>query len=248
MGPSFPNPRDVIVIRDDSDDDELLRPHNRNFEALGERRLAGVTAPSSSWAPFTGSNGTEQTIRATTRPTGTRVSNLAWTRQMQEQGLFIDLSDSEVEDPSFEGMRSPEIKPPTPEALVTDPAILYQDFEDKVKAVFPNICPKFLQDLYDARVQAFGRPKSLAPEEDMSAGIILHITDLKSYPTEDKGKRKTPKRKRRREESSDEEAKEWTAPGRLGMTSAELYEASVPFQLLSRYFTCRYVQSSSTND
>ena len=139
--------------------------------------------------------------------------------------MFIDLSNSEDED--VEELQSPEIKPPPPEALVTDPAVLYQDFEDKVKNVFPEICSKFLRNLYDARVHAFGPPKSLAPEEDMSGGIILHVTDMKDYPKEEKTK--APKRKRQHEENSDEEAKEWTAKDRIGMSPMEFYEASVHF-------------------
>ena len=233
--PSLTDASSIIVIDDDSDGDLPIPARQRGRYA--DNGTPFNNAWNNTWpTDFTRNDRRPGDLGAAEAPALPRAFNdgldhRTWNPPRRSQSLFIDLSESEVEDVP---RRPAQVEVPdvvevldaaTPEAFVTDPTILYQEFEERVQTVFPEICPKYLRQIYDARSQAFGQPRSSAPEDDMSAGIILYIAEMKDYPKREKPKQNIKKRKRAGEESSDEEAKEWTAPGRFGLGKAELLKA-----------------------
>ena len=163
-------------------------------------------------------------------------------RPARIQNQVIDLTDLEPWTPPA----SQHLDATTPKPLVADSTIFYEEVEERVKAMFPEICTKFLRDVFQARVHAFTQFPSSTWVEDVTASVILHVCDLKTYPKQDKPK-KTLKRKRTDGESSDEEAKEWTAPGRIGMTAAEI-RASYVSILGFAGFVFLYLAKSKSNE
>lgn len=98
---------------------------------------------------------------------------------------------------------------PTAPVVETDPAALYQAYVSKVLEVFPDICLKHVQQLYDAHTQADGEQRLAAQEDDISQRVITQILDGGKYPKE-RDTRRALKRKRESEEEEGEDVK-WTS-------------------------------------
>ena len=119
-----------------------------------------------------------------------------------------------------------EVLPEEPTAPVVeqpDPAALYQAYVSKVLEVFPDICLKHVQQLYDAHTQADGEQRFAAQEDDISQHVITQILDGGKYPKE-RDTRRALKRKRESEEEGGEDVK-WTSPHRLDPDSNYREEA-----------------------
>jgi hypothetical protein len=115
------------------------------------------------------------------------------------------------------------ILPWSPPTIIGDPKALYEQCQEKVLEVFPDVCRDHLKTIYDEESILFEAARSAESNDQLAQAVIIKLLESETYPKESE-KRKMLKRKRTTSDEEEEEGR-YRSLDRPKLTTQEIQEA-----------------------